>query len=356
MSITKRSDGKWLVNIQPGGRTGHQVKRVFRTQAEAKQFQVWYASQRQRDPEWTPAKADTRRLTELIEAWYRAHGIGLRAGANTKARLLAAAAKLQNPIAAQMTAQDFDAYRQARISEGKSLQTVNREHSYLRAVFNEMRRLGQWTRPNPLVDVRQFRTNERELTYLTQDQIEKLLGALTESRNVHALPIARLCLSTGGRWGETEALHRTQVRNGVVQFANATKSKRARAVPISKQIQDEIDAHAKAHGEGQRIFGSAYGALLEAIARAGLDLPKGQASHVLRHTFASHFMMGGGNIIALQRILGHQSLAMTMRYAHLAPDHLQEAVTLNPLAKKPPRRKSVGRQTNQAAAKYHLSY
>lgn len=55
-------------------------------------------------------------------------------------------------------------------------------------------------------------------------------------------------------------------------------------------------------------------------------------THVLRHTFASHFMMGGGNILALQKILGHSSLTMTMRYAHLAPDHLQAAAELNPLA------------------------
>jgi integrase len=149
-------------------------------------------------------------------------------------------------------------------------------------------------------------------------------------------------LTTGGRWGETESLRQTQVRDGVVQFANATKSKRARAVPISKQLERDILAHAAKHGDGQRIFGPAYGALLEALDRAKLDLPKGQASHVLRHTFASHFMMGGGNIIALQRILGHESLAMTMRYAHLSPDHLQEAVKLNPLASLIARRKSVG--------------
>ena len=51
----------------------------------------------------------------------------------------------------------------------------------------------------------------------------------------------------------------------------------------------------------------------------------------LRHTFASHFMMNGGNILVLQRSLGHANLTMTMRYAHLAPDHLQEVVKLNPL-------------------------
>jgi site-specific recombinase XerD len=44
--------------------------------------------------------------------------------------------------------------------------------------------------------------------------------------------------------------------------------------------------------------------------------------HMLRHTFASHFMMAGGNILTLQQLLGHATLDMTMRYAHLAPDHL----------------------------------
>lgn len=60
------------------------------------------------------------------------------------------------------------------------------------------------------------------------------------------------------------------------------------------------------------------------------DTPQGQCAHILLHTFASHFMMNGGNILALQKILGHSSITMTMRYAHLAPDHLEEAVTLNP--------------------------
>lgn len=47
--------------------------------------------------------------------------------------------------------------------------------------------------------------------------------------------------------------------------------------------------------------------------------------HDLRHTFASHFMMNGGDIYDLQKILGHSSLEMTQRYAHLAPEHLIQA-------------------------------
>ncbi len=43
-------------------------------------------------------------------------------------------------------------------------------------------------------------------------------------------------------------------------------------------------------------------------------------------------MMNGGNILVLQKILGHSTIAMTMRYAHFAPDHLEDAVRLNPLS------------------------
>ncbi|WP_422822622.1 tyrosine-type recombinase/integrase [Vreelandella titanicae] len=59
-------------------------------------------------------------------------------------------------------------------------------------------------------------------------------------------------------------------------------------------------------------------------------LPKGQRTRVLRHTFASHFVINGGNLLTLQKIMGHQSIQMTMRYAHLAPDHLKETVTFGP--------------------------
>jgi hypothetical protein len=48
--------------------------------------------------------------------------------------------------------------------------------------------------------------------------------------------------------------------------------------------------------------------------------------HDVRHTFASHFMMNGGNLYDLQKILGHTNSKMTERYAHLSPTHLEKAM------------------------------
>lgn len=60
-----------------------------------------------------------------------------------------------------------------------------------------------------------------------------------------------------------------------------------------------------------------------------------ELTHVLRHTFASYYMMNGGDILTLQR-LGHALLAMTINYAHFSPGHLLEVIHLNPLSKVEP--------------------
>jgi site-specific recombinase XerD len=48
--------------------------------------------------------------------------------------------------------------------------------------------------------------------------------------------------------------------------------------------------------------------------------------HDLRHSFASNYMMNGGNVFDLQKLLGHTDIKMTMRYAHFTPDHLQSSI------------------------------
>jgi len=79
-----------------------------------------------------------------------------------------------------------------------------------------------------------------------------------------------------------------------------------------------------------RLFMPCRSAFQSAYQRCGFHTP-GQMTHILRHTFASHYMMGGGDILGLQRILGHSPITMTMRYAHLSPDHLESALRLSPL-------------------------
>jgi integrase len=113
----------------------------------------------------------------------------------------------------------------------------------------------------------------------------------------------------------------------VITFSG-TKSGKVRSVPITPDLEAKIVRHWKQYGQPNAAITS----FRRALAKTTIQLLKGQAAHGLRHTFASHFVQNGGNILTLQKILGHSSLAMTMRYAHLAPDHLVDAVRLGPLA------------------------
>jgi len=160
---------------------------------------------------------------------------------------------------------------------------------------------------------------------------------LLKSLSGESLLITKICLATGARWSEAEGLRVTQVRNGQLHFSK-TKSGKNRSVPVDENLIAELNAHLdKRYGDkkafAERFFQYGYAMFRKGVDDSELSLPKGQLSHVLRPTFASHFMMNGGNILTLQKILGHANLTMTMRYAHLAPEHLQEAKTLNPLSR-----------------------
>lgn len=331
MAINKTAAG-WNVDIQPAGRGGKRFRKTLATKAEALAWETWVKAKVQQSPEWQPAQRDGRRLLELAELWFQHHGVGLRAGANTVSRLRLLCVALGNPYADQLRSEQFAEYRSKRLAAGISANNLNREHAYLRAVFNELKRLGHWKSENPLASVRQMKIAERELSFLSIEQIRLLLNALSGD----ALLIAQICLATGARWSEAEGLRVSQVLGGQIQFTG-TKSGKNRSVPVDDGLVASLEAHlAKRYGSdkelAERFFKSGYDAFRVAVEKAGLTLPKGQLTHVLRHTFASHFVMNGGNILVLQKILGHSSLTMTMRYAHLAPDHLQEAKTFNPLA------------------------
>ncbi|WP_287917354.1 tyrosine-type recombinase/integrase [Comamonas sp.] len=330
MSI-KKTDSGWLVDAQPGGRGSKRFRKTFKTQAEAKAWEAWLKTQVTQNAKWQPEKRDTRKLSELIDLWYTHHGSGLKAGANTYSRLKLACAAMGNPVADRFTVNTFATYRTDRLAAGIAPNSVNREHAYLRSVFNELRRLGQWGRSNPLAELRQFKVQERELSYLTVDQIHDLLSELQGGKNRHAAMVARVCLATGARWSEAENLEARHIRNDQIQFAG-TKSGKVRFIPVGPELTEQLKSHHLKTETGQRLFAPCYSAFRDAIERSDIQLQDGQLTHVLRHTFASHFMMNGGNILVLQRSLGHANLTMTMRYAHLAPDHLQEVVRLNPLS------------------------
>ncbi|MDR7872439.1 tyrosine-type recombinase/integrase [Yersinia mollaretii] len=336
MAVRKLPNGKWVCDFYSDGRDSKRVRKTFVTRGEALRFEREQLAQRgDLDIDYTPAETAAQRLKTLVGQWYELHGRSLSDGKARLDKLNILCDNLGDPAVADFDREVFANYRKQRLAGEFSPKpkhgivkppkeaTVNREHAYLRAVFNELKRLGHWNHENPLDGIRLFRESENELTFLYEDDIKRLLHECDNSSNKDLGIIVRICLATGARWSEAEQLRQAQVMPNKITYIN-TKSKKNRTVPISAELHKLIP---KTKG---RLFANAYDAFGQAIDRAKLVLPTGQLTHVLRHTFASHFMMNGGNILVLQQILGHSTIQMTMRYSHFAPDHLEAAVSLNP--------------------------
>jgi integrase len=175
--------------------------------------------------------------------------------------------------------------------------------------------------------------------FLTFEEAERLIA--------HAEGMWRtmiiVALRTGLRRGELRALRWEDVdlvrgrlrvvQNYVCGQFKAPKSGKPREVPLSGAARDALAGHR--HTRGERVFCDGQGRPLttglmasqleRACRHAGLRVI---GWHVLRHTFASHLVMRGVAIRAVQDLMGHASIVITQRYAHLAPHVVQDAVRL----------------------------
>ena len=320
--MIKKQGDKWLCDIQPGGRYGRRYRKLFDTKASALAYERNLQSKVQDDKDyWVPVK-DARQLSDLVELWYKNTGSYLSSGKDTKQRLLSAVSAMGSPSFSVFTATLFMDYRSKRIESGINPATLNRELQTFKSMFNDLIRSKDITK-NPLELVRLIRLHQPKTQFLTIQQINQLMQSLKVS-GCDAYLIALVCLSTGARWGEAQNLTLSDLSLHRVHYHN-TKSKKSRSVPISASLYQQLSTRLT-----QGVFTDSYSTFSRYLEKLNFDLPSGERTHVLRHTFASHFMMNGGNILTLQKVLGHSSLEMTMKYAHLSPDYLQEVVEKNP--------------------------
>lgn len=187
-----------------------------------------------------------------------------------------------------------------------------------------------------------LRVPEAAIDFLTFDEAPALLAA------ADAGPwrtMILLGLRAGLRQGEILALRWSDVdlERGTIRVSrriwngnvDTPKGGRSRDVPISGELAAALSALASRAGGGL-VFPSPEGErhlrkneckwpLWRACRRAGL---RRVGWHVLRHTFASHLVMRGVSLKAVQELLGHRDIKQTMRYAHLAPEVTRDAVSL----------------------------
>jgi integrase len=230
----------------------------------------------------------------------------------------------------------------ARIAEFRQdlLKTVkpnsaNRTLNVLRAILNRAFKDGGLLKP-PLVE--SFKVNDARDYFLTEEEEERLLGVSPE----HLRRIVTFILDTGARKDEAMKLTWDRVSlpedgRGSVRFVK-TKTDKPRTVPLPKRTADMLAGMRPAEvKKGQRVFlwtplgkdkeeafnnpRTAWATARKAAKLGGLRI------HDLRHTYASKLIRKRVPLYEVSKLLGHSSIRMTERYAHLVQDQLDQAVS-----------------------------
>jgi len=236
----------------------------------------------------------------------------------------------------QITYYDLDTYRNlrkaasARGGKPRSETSVNREMALLSHMLGKAVEWGILeTSPFKKGNRLMFKENNHRLRFLTSEEVEALLKACSP----HLKPIVEVALLTGMRRGELLGLKWDQFRNGFI-YLTETKSGKARQIPVSDRLAQVLkelrqknqlkSPHVFCDSQGRR-FHEVKRSFTSACRRAGLEDFR---FHDLRHTFASHLVMNGVSLKAVQELLGHADIKMTLRYSHLSQAHLKEAVAV----------------------------
>lgn len=187
--------------------------------------------------------------------------------------------------------------------------------------------------------VKFFNSKARRDRYVTPEEE----GQILENADPRLRPAIILSIHTGLRQGELLSLTWADVdlqvgRYGQVKVrGQIAKDREDRHVPLNATARAALDSVPQAIKKDVRLFahlGLGRGNLnrmwykaLEA-SKANQDSAQGQEItwHTLRHTFASRHVMAGTDLATLQRLMGHSNITTTMRYAHLARPHVEDAV------------------------------
>jgi integrase len=179
----------------------------------------------------------------------------------------------------------------------------------------------------------------QEFDFLDDEEAARLVAAVDEEWRTMVI----VALRTGMRMGELIALRWQDVdlvagkitvrQNAVKGKIGTPKSGKGREIALSNDTIAALKSYR--HLRGPLVFCTMDGAMLKytglrhplwrACRKAGL---RAVQWHALRHSFASHLVMRGVPLKAVQELLGHSTIQMTMRYAHLSPEVTRDAVNL----------------------------
>lgn len=293
-------------------------------------------------------------ITNTYEPWARAR---LRQPDANLARIKDQFGKWYGQPLTGITIEDLESWRLKRMGEGVMTSTVMRDAIVLSAVLTravKLRKLAEnpvrgmeWPKIDRSPKVRYLDPAEEKRLREALGKRDERMRAGRDSANKwrkarkrdlmpalphygdHLTPAVLLAMNTGIRRGELLALKWSAVDFKGKQLTVegvTTKTSQTRHIPLNDEALEVLKRWKQQAPEGERLFPVATGfrkAWQPLLARAKIVKFRW---HDLRHHFASRLVQAGVPLNTVRELLGHSSMAMTLRYAHLAPDQKREAV------------------------------
>jgi integrase len=332
---------RWEVDFQnPPGSTYRRTRRVFGSEEEALAYAAMMAPRL--DATAPPVQDQTMTLGAAFNRYFQA-----RARKRSIDRDRASARYLLAEFGESTRLRDLSASRIARYKErrltGGSIRhkcadgtprplspaSINRPLGLLLSLLRLAHR--EWEVLPRVPVIRLEREPEGRLRWLEPDELHRLLDTCRASRTAFLADLVLVAHETGMRLGEIMGLtwDRVDLSRGVIRL-EVTKSGHRREIPMRDTVYAVLAAMPEPRSGRVWPVASFRDAFVAAVERAGLE---GFRFHDLRHSFASHWMMNGGSLLTLSKVLGHASVAMTQRYSHLSPSHIRDEMerTAHPL-------------------------
>jgi integrase len=304
---------------------GARHRKQFNTEAEAKAYEHGLLAEAARTAAEAlqPAKGPT--LGPVSKDAYTRFWANTKNGRNAQLVLNAVVAGLKpDTEVSSIDSSVIDAYIRGMQTRGCSPGTINRHLSCIRKLL-------KFCRGRRMIDelpvIEPLKEPEGRLRFYTYAEEEAVLNAC-ETVGVPDFAQLICFLSwTGCRLGEALKLRWPEVDEKSVRFI-ITKNGKARSVPLSPELQEMLKQR-RSLSKSQTVFeqwdqwkvNRAWGKVKKAVGITGKDA----VMHTWRHTCASRLVQSGTCIIKTQKWLGHATITMTMKYAHLAPNALDTA-------------------------------
>ncbi|MCF6777868.1 site-specific integrase [Thiotrichales bacterium 19X7-9] len=212
--------------------------------------------------------------------------------------------------------------------------TLNNTAAVIKGAISRAEEFG-YIEHNKLKGFKKFKVSENKVRYLSSQETSALMKALEDAEEI-IRNIVLVAYYTGMRRGEIFSLDWSDIdfkTNQITLDKNNTKSGKTRSIPMHGNIRQMLLDLSSNTSVGFVFKSPVTGGRLDNINKSWATLmQKAEIEnfrfHDLRHNFASQLVMKGESLSVVRELLGHSDFKMTLRYAHLAPEHKQRAVDL----------------------------